>query len=220
MARNTGSIDEDPGWSDVDKWVRPKVPRDEIRKLLREKHERVAQEQESDRIMDPDVFPGFACEHHRVSKRKVKYNSSTEKVEHVDHRAKRSKNSQRQLSLRFASTRRTGLDGNEWSASTRGWPQHIYVYKFTFLEYRMLFYLCFTFLYIPGNHKTVFTDQCTKICCSGFMLRTPGRAEVASSSSGCPLFEVPFPKFKDLLLSGHGISLDALSYLPRFISLA
>lgn len=41
------TIDQDPGWEDLDeKWLRPKIPRSEIRVLLEEKRDRVAKEQE------------------------------------------------------------------------------------------------------------------------------------------------------------------------------
>ena len=42
-----GSIDEDPGWPDLEeKWLKPKVPRCEIRVLLEEKRTRLAKEEE------------------------------------------------------------------------------------------------------------------------------------------------------------------------------
>lgn len=41
------SIDEDPGWADLEeKWLRPKIPRDQIRALLEEKRVRLAKEEE------------------------------------------------------------------------------------------------------------------------------------------------------------------------------
>ena len=46
-SRPGGSIDEDPGWGDLEEnWLRPKIPRSEIRVLLEEKRNRLAKEEE------------------------------------------------------------------------------------------------------------------------------------------------------------------------------
>lgn len=44
MQTTVGSIDEDPGWENLEAWVKPKIPQDKIRKWLAQKRERLALE--------------------------------------------------------------------------------------------------------------------------------------------------------------------------------
>ena len=44
MQTTVGSIDEDPGWENLQAWVKPKIPQGKIRKWLKQKRDRLALE--------------------------------------------------------------------------------------------------------------------------------------------------------------------------------